>query len=366
VPPLSVLSSEVETLSLFIPVKLDRKRENDIFFNLNPAKLKRLWISGLKFGPSWKTVRFPKMLIIRLFHQIGGSVMIGKKMIVVGLVMVGLIIGSLRTGLAEEKEVVAKVGSRVVTRAEFEQLLNKRGQGFPKDKQMETGLLNNLVQTMALGDAARRKGIDKRNEIKTIIELTIDGVLANELLKEEVLDKLTITEADAKKYYENHQSQFKIPEKVRVRHILIRADKSSSEEVRKKSKEKAEEVLKKAKSGEDFAKLAMEYSDDPGSKTKGGDLGFFERGRMVPAFEEAAFKLNPGEVSGVVETTYGFHIIKMEEKKKEENEPFEKIKDKVMNKARDEIRNEKVKAYLDQVMKEMDVKTFPEVLGKKE
>jgi len=292
--------------------------------------------------------------------------MIGRKMMIIGIIMAGMTAGNLCTGLAEEKEVVARIGTRVVTKAEFEQLLNKRGQGIQKDKQMEIGLLNNMVQTMALGEAARRKGIDKRNEIKTIIELTIDGVLANELIKEEVLDKLTITESDAKKYYENHQSQFKVPEKIRVRHILIRADKSAPEEVRKKAKEKAEEILKKAKSGEDFAKLAMEYSDDPGSKTKGGDLGFFERGRMVPAFEEAAFKLNPGEVSGVIETAYGFHIIKMEEKKKEELEPFEKIKDKVMNKARDEIRSEKVKTYLDQIVKEADIKIFPEVLEKKE
>jgi peptidyl-prolyl cis-trans isomerase C len=292
--------------------------------------------------------------------------MIGRTMMIIGIAMAGMMAGNLSIGLAEEKEVVAKIGPRIVTKAEFEQLLTKKGQGIPKDKQMEKGLLNNMVQTMALGEAARRKGIDKRGEIKTIIELTIDGVLANELIKEEVLDQITITETDAKKYYENHQGQFKVPEKVRVRHILVRVDKSSSEDVRRKSKEKSEEILKKAKSGEDFAKLAMEYSDDPGSKSRGGDLGFFERGRMVPAFEETAFKLNPGEVSGVVETAYGFHIIKMEEKKKEEIEPFEKINDKVKAKARDEIRNEKIKAYLDQVMKEADVKVYPEVLEKKE
>jgi parvulin-like peptidyl-prolyl isomerase len=87
---------------------------------------------------------------------------------------------------------------------------------------------------------------------------------------------------------------------------------------------------------------------------------------MFKVFDEAAFKLNPGEFSGIVETAYGFHIIKMEEKKKEEIEPFETIKDKVMTKAKEEIKNEKIKVYLTQVMKEVDVKIFPEVLEKKE
>jgi peptidyl-prolyl cis-trans isomerase C len=292
--------------------------------------------------------------------------MISQKMMVIGFAVIGIIIGTMQTGQAEEKEVVAKIGARVITKAEFEQLLNKRGQGFSKDKQMEIGLLNNMAQTMALGDAARKKGIDKRKEIETILELTIDGLLANELIKEEVIDKVTLTEEEAKKYYENHPDQFKIPEKARFRHIMIKVEKTATDESRRKARERAEEVLIKVKSGEDFAKLAMEYSDDPASKAKGGDLGFFEKGRMFKVFDEAAFKLNPGEFSGIVETAYGFHIIKMEEKKKEEIEPFETIKDKVMTKAKEEIKNEKIKVYLTQVMKEVDVKIFPEVLEKKE
>lgn len=277
-------------------------------------------------------------------------------------IVIGLLVFWVTAVQAEEKEVVAKVDGKVITKAEFQQLLKRRGGEVPLDKKMEIDLLNNLVQTIALGDAARGKGLDKRKDVQEIVKLNTDSVLANILIKEEVLDKISVSEEQAKNYYEKHLAQFKIPEKARVRHIMIKVDKSAPDDVKKKAREKAEEVLKKIKAGEDFAKLAMDYSDDPGSKAKGGDLGFFEKGKMFKAFDEAAFKLNPGEVSDIVETAYGFHIIKLDEKKKEEIQPYESVKDKVMTMAKDEIKAEKMKEYLSQVMKQADIKIFPEVL----
>jgi peptidyl-prolyl cis-trans isomerase C len=278
------------------------------------------------------------------------------------IIVIGLLVFWVAAVQAEEKDVVAKVGGKAITKVEFEQLLKRRGGEPPLDKKMKMDLLNNLVQTIALGDAARGKGLDKRKDVQEIVKLSTDSVLANILIKEEVLDKVSVTEEQAKNYYEKHLAQFKIPEKARVRHIMIKAEKSATDDVKKKARERAEEVLKKIKAGEDFAKLAMDYSDDPGSKAKGGDLGFFEKGKMFKAFDEAAFKLNPGEVSDIVETAYGFHIIKMDEKKKEEIQPYESVKDKVMTMAKDEIKAEKMKEYLSQVMKQADIKIFSEVL----
>jgi peptidyl-prolyl cis-trans isomerase C len=284
-----------------------------------------------------------------------------KKSIIFGLLVFGL-----TAVQAEETDVVARIGNRAITKAEFEQLLKRRGGEPPLDKKMETALLNNLVQTIALGGAARKKGLETRKDVQEIIKLNIDSVLANILIKEEVLDKITVTEEQAKEYYGKHLAQFKTPEQVKIRHILIKTEKLASNDIRKKARERAEEVLKKIKAGEDFVKLATDYSDDPGSKAKGGDLGFFEKGRMVKPFDEAAFKLNPGEISEIVETVYGFHILRMDERKKEELQQYESVKDKVMTMARDEIKTEKIKAFLEQVMKETDVKIFPEVLeGKK-
>ncbi len=280
--------------------------------------------------------------------------------------VIGLLVLGVTAVAAEENEVVARVGNRTITKMEFVRLLKQRGGGSPTDKKIEIGLLNNLVQTIALGDAARRKGLDKRKDVQEIVELSTDNVLANILIKEEVLDKIIFTDEQAKNYYEKHLTEFKVPEKARIGHILIKAEKSSSDEVKEKAREKAEEVLKKIKAGGDFAKLAMEYSDDPGSKAKGGDLGFFQKGQMFKAFDDAAFRLSPGEVSDIVETAYGFHIIKMEEKKPEEVPSYESIKDAVIAKAKEEMKAEKINAYLSQVMKQSEIKMFPEVLeGKK-
>lgn len=278
------------------------------------------------------------------------------------IIVIGLLVFWVTAVQAEEKEVVAKVDGKVITKAEFQQLLKRRGGEVPLDKKMEIDLLNNLVQTIALGDAARGKGLDKRKDVQEIVKLNTDSVLANILIKEEVLDKISVSDEQAKNYYEKHLGQFTIPEKARVRHIMIKADKSATDDVKKKAREKAEEVLKKIKAGEDFAKLAMDYSDDPGSKAKGGDLGFFEKGKMFKTFDEAAFKLNPGEVSDIVETPYGYHIIKMGEKKEKEIQPYESVKDRVMTMAKDEIKAEKMKEYLSQVMKQADIKIFSEVL----
>jgi foldase protein PrsA len=113
---------------------------------------------------------------------------------------------------------------------------------------------------------------------------------------------------------------------VRARHILIRTEAeqgdSTGAEAEKKhaakrdeARKRAESILARIRAGEDFAKLASEFSEDPGSKSKGGDLDYFSRGQMVPEFEAAAFALKPGEVSQLVETQFGFHIIKLEEKR---------------------------------------------------
>jgi parvulin-like peptidyl-prolyl isomerase len=285
-----------------------------------------------------------------------------RKSISKGIIIISVFMLGLTWVQAEEKDIVAQIGTRVITKIEFERMLKRRGGEVSIDKKMEISLLNNLAQTIALGDLAREKGLDKRKDVQEMMELTIDNLLANVLVKEEVVDKVTVSDTDAKKNYEDHLALYKTPAKARVRHILIKAEKSASTDVKKKARERTEEVLKKIKAGEDFGKLAVEYSDDPMSQAKGGDLGFVEKGQIVKMFDEAAFKLNPGEVSDIIESSYGFHIIRMEEKKEEVIQPFESVKDKVTAKLREEIKTEKIKEFLTRVMKDSDIKIFAEVL----
>jgi len=120
-------------------------------------------------------------------------------------------------------------------------------------------------------------------------------------------------EEDLERHYRRTLDLYEVKEQVKASHILIRVPEDASDEVRKQKREHAETLLKQVKNGKDFAELARSMSDDPGSAAKGGDLGYFERGMMVPPFEAAAFSMQPGEISGLVETDFGFHIIKVEE-----------------------------------------------------
>ncbi len=123
-------------------------------------------------------------------------------------------------------------------------------------------------------------------------------------------EQATLEDADIDKYYRRHLDQYDIPEQVKASHILIRVDRDADDKTRQQKRELAEKVLAEAKSGKDFAKLATKYSDDKASVAKGGDLGYFTRGTMVESFEKAAFALTPGELSELVESPFGFHIIK--------------------------------------------------------
>ena len=126
------------------------------------------------------------------------------------------------------------------------------------------------------------------------------------------VSKVSVSSKEVKDFYQNYQDSIpNQPEAVKLSHILLEIQPSPS--TLDSLKRKAEGILELVKKGEDFAQLAASYSDDPSSK-EGGDLGFFKRGDMIPKFEEAAFALNPGEVSDVVQTEYGYHIIKVEEK----------------------------------------------------
>lgn len=126
------------------------------------------------------------------------------------------------------------------------------------------------------------------------------------------LKDVQVNDEAVRTYYREHAETYATPEKRRARHILFKVGAEDSQESKQAIRAEAEKVLAQAQKGADFSLLASKYSDDA-TKTKGGDLGFFERGQMVPAFEESVFALKKGEVSGVVETPFGYHIVKLEE-----------------------------------------------------
>lgn len=137
--------------------------------------------------------------------------------------------------------------------------------------------------------------------------------------------KIALAPDDAQRYYEDNAEQYSTPEQVRASHILLKTEGKDEAAVRKQ----AEEVLAKARGGADFAELATKFSEDEGSEDKGGDLDFFGRGAMVPEFEQAAFTLQPGVVSDLVKTQYGFHIIRVTEKRPAVTRSLDEVKPQI-------------------------------------
>jgi peptidyl-prolyl cis-trans isomerase C len=277
-----------------------------------------------------------------------------------------MVAGLASPALAQDPNVVARIGNKNITVADFNRILNyydaeQRAQ-IEKNPQAKSTILWQTVQGMVIAGLAREKGFDKRPEIKGQLEMINNNFLAYQYLQKEVISKIKVTEKEAKAYYDKNPDLFKSPEQVKARHILIQVPKGASDEEKKKLKEKADEVLGKVKAGEDFAKLAAEFSDDPGTKSKGGDLGFFSKGSMVPAFEQAAFSLKPGEVSELVETEFGFHVIKVDEKKEAVAEPFETIKEKVTKQVLREKQEAKVTEFVEQALKKAKVTMNPAAL----
>jgi len=151
----------------------------------------------------------------------------------------------------------------------------------------------------------------------------------------------TVTDQDLQSYYDQHRDEYRVPEQVKVTHILIKIPLPApgakvDEKAVADARAKAEDVLKQVKAGGDFAKLAEKYSDDPGSAKSGGELGWIGRGRTVPEFEKAAFSLGKGETSDLVQSSYGFHIIRVEDKQTAHLKTLAEVKSEIEEKVKQE------------------------------
>ncbi|MFZ0797731.1 MAG: peptidyl-prolyl cis-trans isomerase [Terriglobales bacterium] len=151
----------------------------------------------------------------------------------------------------------------------------------------------------------------------------------------------TVSDRDLQTYYDQHRDEYRVPEQVKVSHILIKTPlpapgAKEDEKAVADARAKAEDVLKQLKAGGDFAKLAEKYSDDPGSAKSGGDLGWIGRGRTVPEFEKAAFSLGKGQTSDLVKSSYGFHIIRVEDKQQAHLKTLAEVKSEIEEKVKQE------------------------------
>jgi peptidyl-prolyl cis-trans isomerase C len=168
--------------------------------------------------------------------------------------------------------------------------------------------------------ASRKTTLDQvRSDVR-------QDITVQKLIESEVAAKAAVTPEQVTDFYAKNPDQFKQPERVRASHILITVPKDADATAKTAARTKAADILKEVKAGKDFAALAKQHSQDPGSAENGGDLGFFQQGQMVGPFNDMAFKLAPGTVSDLVETEFGFHIIKVAEKQEPRTVPLEEVR----------------------------------------
>ncbi|HJQ71106.1 MAG TPA: peptidylprolyl isomerase [Blastocatellia bacterium] len=204
-----------------------------------------------------------------------------------------------------EEEMTAYLDANI---KEYDKFVEENPQIKKMAAQADEQLKKDFARIKVMAGRARQDGLDKEEGAKLLVLLQRSQVLALAYLKE-------LQKPEIEQYYNEHKSELG---QVRARHILIKTDPHDLGENpggKEEARKKAQSILERVRNGEDFASLAQQHSDDEASKPEGGDLGFFTRGSMVPQFDQVVFTLKPGQVSELVETQYGFHIIKVEEQR---------------------------------------------------
>jgi len=263
------------------------------------------------------------------------------------------------TTLPKDK-VIVQVNDVKITAGQLDQIL----EAYPEQTRVwvrgpgKQQFLDQLVRTIVLSEEGKRRKLDEDSTYKMLAQYSLAAILANRV-NEDIKSNTKVDEASLKKYYEDHKSEY---EKVRARHILVRMT-GSQVPVKPGQKDlteaealaKATELRKKIQGGADFAELARAESDDTGSGANGGELGLFGHGQMVPSFEEAAFKLKPGELSEAVKSPFGYHLIQVEER---QAKSFDEVRGELTPKVLPEL----VKKQVEELVNKANVTLDPEIL----
>ena len=254
-----------------------------------------------------------------------------------------------------DHEILARVRNETLTMEKFSLMV----QGMPPQYQamvknmpeVKNDLIRSWTETKLLCQEALDSDLDKNPVVVLKLEEMKDRILVETLISQRIDMKTPVPENEIRGYYDSHPDEFIQGELVKVQHILIRTGNDATPEEQTKAMEQITEIQERLQQGESFMELAKEFSEDPGSKDKGGDLGYFGKGHMVPEFEDAAFSTAVGQVCSPVKTQYGFHLIKVNDKTEPLKISFEKISRKLEETLRAE-RNHKALQNLIAELKE--------------
>ncbi|NPA95201.1 MAG: peptidylprolyl isomerase [Thermodesulfobacteria bacterium] len=289
-----------------------------------------------------------------------------KWLVVLLILFASFITNALAADKGQDK-ILAQVGKYKLTLKEFNDQIRslppQLQMAVQRNPELKKQLLDRWVQLNLMALEARKQKLQDKPDVKKRIEEMTNALLAQEYMMENVSDKAKVTDKEIKEYYDKHKSEFMQPEQVRARHILIKVPANATKKQWEEARKKALEIRAKLLKGESFAKLAQKYSDDPGSKTRGGDLGYFRKGQMVPEFEKAAFALKKGEISQPVKTTFGYHIIKLEDKKPAKQRSFQEVKQEIRQKLLRQKQMELRNKIVEKLRKKYPVSVHEELLN---
>ena len=258
---------------------------------------------------------------------------------------------------AQDGKVLATIDNDKITLEEFNKELDRIPMNMKMLVATQSGKKNYLdrlvVKKLLLKEATKEK-IESEKDFQAKLADIREQLVIESLLKKKLSVDSKLTDEDLKKYYDTNRDTFKREKEINTRHILL------------KTEEEAKQVQGKLVKGEDFAELARQYSVDPNAKTTGGDIGFHPKGTLLPEYEAAAFKLSKvGQMSGIVKTQFGFHIIRLEGTRPLSYVPFEEVKDFIRQKIAQEKQKEILEKYLEDLKKAAKI-TINEDLLKEE
>jgi len=235
-----------------------------------------------------------------------------------------------------------------------------------KSKEQKQKRLDRMIEELLLRKEAEKRGLDRDQEIQRKVERYRDRLITEELYKRAAQEQAQISEAEIRKYYDEQKDQFTQRERIRASQILILVPPNATPEKDAEVAAKAQEALKRARAGEDFAELAKQYSEGP-TASRGGDLGYFSRGRMVPEFEDVAFNLvNVGDISEVVKTKFGYHIVQLQDRQPEKVLGLDEVKDRIVRQLEAKSRRDIRQGLGQDLRQQAKVEIFEEYLEEEE
>lgn len=223
-----------------------------------------------------------------------------------------------QAGLGQDNRIIATINGKAITEGELRLAEAEIGAelGNIPDATKRRVLIEFMIETQLLADAADSAKLGQGADFEQRSRYWRRRALRDTYFDTKI--KGGVTDADAKTFYDGQVAQMKPEEEVKTRHILVETE------------DQAKELREKIAHGGNFAQLAKEHSKDPGSKDEGGELGYFSRGQMVPQFEEAAFKLQKGDLSEPVQTQFGWHLIQVDDRRTRKPPEFAEVKERLV------------------------------------